>query len=79
MSTVRAKFICNSVEPQEASEGESKGSSVTMSPVTSGSVENESFYKATPGGSVQLSIINEGAAEYFKVGQEYYIDFTLVE
>ena len=70
MSTVRAKFRCYHKEETE------QGHVVKLRPVTSGSEENENFYKYTPGGDLSLSTINSGAAERFNVGKEYYLDFT---
>lgn len=73
MEKVRAKF-----KVETKTENQS-GFVVDMKPVITGSVENENFYKWTPGGSVMLSTINKAAAEYFAVGREYYIDFIEVE
>jgi hypothetical protein len=52
------------------------GSTISLQPVVSGSKENESFYKATPGGKIELSTINPDAAKQFAPGKEFYIDFT---
>lgn len=68
--TVRAKFRCNEVKLSE------HGAEVTLRPVVGNSDENARFYKATPGGQIQLSTINEQAASQFKPGRDYYIDFT---
>lgn len=70
---VRAKFRCNEKNENEG------GFNLVFSPVTSGSAENEQFYKYTPGGSLLLSTINAKAAAGFKVGQEYYLDFSPAE
>ncbi len=72
---VRAKFKVTAVEPNNAEKEEDKGSTVHLFPVT-GSPENESFYKWTPGGNIILSTINTEAAAQFEVGKEYYVDFT---
>lgn len=74
--TVRAKFQCTSVTPNNAEKPEDKGSSIHLSPVTSGSKENEDFYRWTPGGEIFLSTVNEAAAASFIPGKEYYVDFT---
>lgn len=71
---VRAKFRCQSVEKFE-----NGSSNVSLSPVTSGSDENKSFYKWTPGGEIKLQTINLAAAEQFEPGGEYYVDFTKSE
>lgn len=70
MSTVRAKFRCYHKEQSET------GHVVKLRPVTSGSQENERFYKYTPGGDLSLSTINADAAAGFEVGKEYFLDFT---
>jgi hypothetical protein len=72
MEKVRAKF-----KVETKTENQS-GFIVDLKPVVSGSVENEQFYKYTPGGTVSLSTVNKAAAEYFAVGREYYIDFIEV-
>ena len=63
---VRAKFKCDY----------KKDSYVSFSPVYSGSEENESFFKATPGGEIRLHVVNQPAFDAFQEGKEYYIDFT---
>lgn len=71
--SVRAKFKVRSVTEHEWAPG---GKSVELYPVTNGSEENKEFYKATPGGEIKLSTVNPAAAEQFKVGREFYVDFT---
>jgi hypothetical protein len=75
---VRAKFKVVSKEPS-GGPGAEGCETVKLEPVTSGSAENESFYKWTPGGSISLSTVNVAAAQQFVVGQEYYVDFTPAE
>lgn len=38
--------------------------------------DNASWSKATPSGSIELSITNPDAYEQFKVGAEFFVDFT---
>ena len=52
------------------------GTEIELSPVASGSQENEQFFKWTPYGSVKMGIVSAGAAEQFKPGAEFYVDFT---
>lgn len=73
MKTVRAKFRLNQKNQNEA------GFSLEFWPVTSGSEENERFYKYTPGGKIEMSTINADAAAMFEVGKCYYVDFTPAE
>lgn len=69
--TVRAKFKVNEIVDRGQN-----GSVIRLQPVTSGSEENKLFYKYTPSGNIELSTINEDAAKQFKVGAEFYVDFT---
>lgn len=73
---VRAKMVCQA--NKTTGESPHDQSEVTLSPVVSGSEENELFYKYTPGGYVKLQVVNPSAAVYFEEGKEYYVDFTLV-
>lgn len=66
--TTRAKFVCG----YKAIDG----SQINLSPVYSGSDENKSFFASTPGGQIQLHILNPDAAGVFQQGKEYYVDFT---
>jgi hypothetical protein len=76
---VRAKFVVNS-NVSNGSENETyKGNTINLSAVTSGSKENEEFFKMTPGGNISLATVNPKAAEQFVVGKECYVDFTPVE
>lgn len=72
---VTTKFKVESVKPTYASDGYT----IHLVPVVSGSEENETFYKYTPGGQIILSSLNEKATEYFIEGKEYYIDFHKAE
>lgn len=72
--TTRAKFRCDSVKSHE---GGGDGQEVTLSAVTSGSEENESFFKSTPSGNLSISHYNPEVN--FEEGKSYYLDFTEVE
>ena len=73
MDKVRAKFICDS-------KTENRGEfSIILMPVTSGSKENEEFYKYTPWGRLELGGLKKEIADGMKVGGEYYIDITAAE
>lgn len=76
MSQVRAKFVCNQVT--DTPEYEQK--LVSFSAVVDGSEENKSFSKYTPSGNASLNISYETqAANFFKEGKSYYLDFTEAE
>jgi hypothetical protein len=78
--TVRAKFVVQSItraKHWDSSKGEVQ--TIKMTPVISGSDENKGFYEATPGGAVDLQILNENTGSYFELGKSYYLDFTKAE
>ena len=77
MTKVRAKFAVQSISIKKHWEKD-KGpiSTITLTPVTSGSVENTQFYAATPCGHIELGMVNNEAALAFELGAEYYVDFT---
>ena len=75
MRQVRAKMVCVSTEPNTNDQ-----TTVHFQAVTSGSEENKSFSRWTPAANLNMVISNETpAAEVFKQGKEYYLDFTEVE
>lgn len=80
---VRAKFIVNRVERSFYGYGDNKKeiSTVVLTPVSSQDPESENkkFWEATPSGEVKLGTINQAAADYFELGEEYYLDFTKAE
>ncbi|HEY7181115.1 MAG TPA: hypothetical protein VIC84_06840 [Blastocatellia bacterium] len=72
--SVRAKFHVRSVEDF----GQSK--IVRFYPVADDDIpENQRYHQYTPSGSLEMTINNPPAAEFFKPGQDYYLDFTPVE
>ena len=72
--TVRAKFTVYRIAQVSAD-----GYEIVLVPVTSGSKENEEFYKYTPSGEIKLMTVNVEAAKQFEYGKPYYIDFTKAE
>lgn len=70
---VRCKFRCESLTVSKS------GTQVELVAVTSGSPENQSFFKYTPYGTMKFGTINDEAAAQFVPGNEYYIDITKVE
>lgn len=71
MDNVRAKFLCAWIEKKE--DGAVR---VNLQAVTSGSKENEQFWKYTPSGSMEMYITNPSAAGFFEKGKEYFLDFS---
>jgi hypothetical protein len=49
-----------------------------MFPVTSGSPENDQFFRYTPSGALTLGTINQAAFDQFVAGAEYYVDVSRV-
>ena len=66
--TTRAKFQVTSIEESDGHQ------LVNMEAVISGSPENESFWKYTPSGNIQIGLSNE-ASSSFEEGAFYYVDF----
>lgn len=66
----RCKFKCISKTQRE------DWFSYEFEPVMSGSEENESFFKYTPGGVLKLEVANNHS---FEPGKEYYLDLSLAE
>lgn len=77
VARVRAKFKVTKTEQTESS-GQLL-TTVHLSPVISGSPENEKFYKYTPAGGMTLGTVNIEAAKHFVPGREFYVDFTPAE
>jgi len=70
---VRAKFKVGAIRFN------ADGGEISMSPVTSGSPENDEFFRYTPYGDIIVGTINRDALAQFKPGQEVYVDFTPIE
>ena len=68
---VRAKFKCTSRTEFEGGACDFKFSAVHSSDPNH---ENKKFWDATPSASLNMQVKNT-AAQIFKVGQEYYLDF----
>lgn len=78
--SVTAKFKVNTVtRSQHWIMGNPEVQTILLIPVTGGSKENERFWAATPGGKVELAVINKEAGEFFELGEEYYIEFKKAE
>lgn len=54
------------------------GVRLKANPVSNGSEENKVFFKYTPSGQIDLSVINPDIVDTFKAGQELYVDFSPV-
>lgn len=72
--SVRAKFVCNVIEPEKY-QGED-AYRIVLNATTPHNSENdlEKFWKYTPSGSFEMRTVNGKAAEQFEVGKSYYID-----
>jgi hypothetical protein len=68
----RAKFR---VQSKTEYHGTGDTVAVQFMAVTSGSPENELFWKYTPSGEIKMQIKKE-VADLFEIGKEYYVDFT---
>lgn len=68
----KCKFQCT----HKTENDKDKSFSLRLEAVTSGSVENDNFFKWTPAGTLLLNTINAEAAGQFEVGKEYYLDIS---
>lgn len=73
-TTTRAVFIVTSVTQYAGF----AGSTIIFSPVNPqlGSSDFKQFWEATPNGEIKMQITNPDAAQQFKPGKEFYVDFT---
>lgn len=70
MNKIRTKFVCDEVVTTV------NGKTVKLCPVTSGSEENNIFFKWTPSGRIEIGTFNPFIE--FVPGREYYVDFIEV-
>ncbi len=70
---MRCKFVCQWKQTNES------GTTAQFGAVTSGSPENQQFFKWTPGGTLNLYVVGDAAAEQIEMGREYYLDITPAE
>ena len=68
--TTRCKFVC------DAKTETLNGYQSEMRPVTSGSPENESFFRFTPHGDLKIGLVSAETARTFEVGKHYYLDIS---
>ncbi len=71
--SVRAKFKCHS---KKVSEGENPQAQLTFFASYGEGADNRDWSKWTPSGSLNMSITNPAAFNWFEEGKEYYLDFT---
>ena len=78
---VRAKFTV--IEKSQVKNGATvenaqdiDGYKISMTAVTTGSPENDNFFKYTPGGNLTLVTVSAAAADQLTVGKQYYLDIT---
>lgn len=72
--SVRAKFRVGSIEDW----GQSRilNLSAVYESGPDATPENARFTKATPNGTLKMTVDNPGAYEQFEIGDEWYLDFT---
>lgn len=66
----RCKFVC--VGKTETL----NGYQIEMRPVTTGSPENETFFRFTPHGDMKIGLVSAETARGFVVGKQYYLDIS---
>lgn len=75
MADLRAKFQCNSVQMY----GDKGVEIVWAHAVYGDSEDNKSWSEATPSGQLSMTISNPSAQGVLKVGDEFYLDFTIIK
>lgn len=70
MKSIRAKFNVLSVIGTEEN-----GSTIDLQAVTTGSPENEEFFKFTPSGHITMSVVDRETAKVFKEAKTMYVEF----
>lgn len=72
IKNMRCKFSCKEVIQHDTYR-------IVLEAVYSGSPENREFFKYTPSGHITMDVVTSAAARQFKVGHDYYVDFTDAE
>ena len=70
---IKCKFVC-----EKKIEG-GDGFEIHLRNVSSGSAENEKYFKYTPYGQLVIGTINADAAKQFEINKAYYINITAEE
>lgn len=70
METVRGKFTCTKTHKT------TYGTEVSFYAVYSNNKEDNTYAAATPFGTINMTVNNPSAEEFFKEGQVYYLNFS---
>lgn len=73
--TIRCKMIVQEKKNQQYSAGSKPICTVRLNAVTDDT--NKTWAQYTPSGSVELQISNPEAYDAFKLGETYFVDFTV--
>lgn len=77
---MRAKMVVTSVDDQYKGQEDLTFSAVCKNEYDQeGSDENNTYARWTPSAQLSMSIMNPNLHGKFKVGDEFYLDFTKVE
>lgn len=78
--SIRAKFRVAEVTCRDRGPHAEAQISIKLLPVgPEGSPENAQFYRWTPGGAIELAVVQPETAAQFGLGQEFYVDFTAAQ
>lgn len=77
MATVRGKFRLTKQTQIKWTPGDSDIKTLTFTAL--GGPGNEEWSKATPNGSLEMTITNPAALDLLKLGTAYYLDLTEAE
>lgn len=74
MDTVRGKFKC---ESKAEVYWNANARVIRFTAVCNdGTPENQRFHRYTPSGSLEMTVDNPAASEFFVLGEAYYLDFS---
>jgi len=76
MSQTRAKFRCHEVAKRTGWNGIEFLYAAKFTVVSGDNEENKKFFASTPSGTIDISTVRE---DHFKVGKNYYVDFSEAE
>jgi hypothetical protein len=77
MQTVRAKFKLSTITEGDWNPTARQLQFYAVS--DDGIPENARYHKYTPAGQLNITVDNPSALEMFKIGKNYYLDFTLAD
>lgn len=77
---VRAKFwVKEIVHHHNGAQGTDQPVTVKLAAAYNNGIGNEDWSKYTPSGDITMMITNPAASDFFELGKQVYVDFSLAE